>query len=289
MIKFPWADGTPFDWDKAEEEGRLDDLFVHWSDPTAVYNASSAVLTRDPRLYESIGVNGVPDQCNATGQLSGDPLEIWISGRDAGTAPDKQTGAYGTGFVNNKFFGDVKYSISPRIPQQWPALRLSDLLLTCAEARLQAKNDFTGAIKLIDEVRARVGLKGVVECNPGKNLTSNKQALLDMLLNERACELGLEDSRLFDMIRYKLKNEFENPLHILYINRLDENDNVLNRAWYGADKDAKKPFPSHFRYEVRPITTGARVWWSGFEPKWYLSAIPLAEISKGYLIQNPGW
>lgn len=34
---------------------------------------------------------------------------------------------------------------------------------------------------------------------PGKNLTTDADALLEEILRERACELGLEDVRLFDM------------------------------------------------------------------------------------------
>ncbi len=25
---FPWKDGTPFDWDKAKSEGKLDEMFL---------------------------------------------------------------------------------------------------------------------------------------------------------------------------------------------------------------------------------------------------------------------
>ena len=48
------------------------------------------------------------------------------------------------------------------------------------------------AIAQVDIVRARVGMKGLAECNPDKNLQSNKDALIEELLRERACELGME-------------------------------------------------------------------------------------------------
>ncbi len=290
MKKFAWADGRAFDWEETEAEGKLDEMFVRFTNPTATYKADNVVLTRDPRLYETMNVNGMPFYCSESGQLSGDPWEVWVRGTDAGTAQTTNSGSWAMGFLNNKFIGDFKNRSTIKIPQHWPALRLSDLYLTYAEALLQAKNDFTGAIKLIDEVRARVGLKGLVVSNPGKNLTTDKQALLDAIMNERSCELGMEDSRLFDMIRYKMTSEFEKTLHYLRIYRLDDQGNVLERQWSGADKTANVPFPTKFKYELVPVSTGKRIWWTdGFAPKWFLSPITQTEIEKGYLVQNPGW
>ena len=42
------------------------------------------------------------------------------------------------------------------------------------------------ALEYIDKIRARVGLKGLAECNPSENLTTNKDNLLEELLRERA-------------------------------------------------------------------------------------------------------
>ena len=65
---------------------------------------------------------------------------------------------------------------------------LSDIYLTYAEAIVQTGGSFTDAIGYVDAVRARVGLKGLVECNPDKNLTSNKENLLAEIMRERACD-----------------------------------------------------------------------------------------------------
>ena len=79
-------------------------------------------------------------------------------------------------------------------------------------------------------------MKGLAECNPDKNLTSDKDALLQEILRERVCELGLEDARFFDLIRYKLKNRFEQPLHGLRIYRLNSNGDRIETPWYGGDR-----------------------------------------------------
>lgn len=291
MCMFPWADGTPFDWNQAEKDGKLDEMFVKWTDPSAAYDASNAILTRDPRLYETMQVNGCPQSLSSDGVMSGRPYEIWYKGKDAGTSQQAQNARYGTGFGINKFILD---NTAKNYPAQWPSLRLSDLYLTYAEAILQATGDCMKAIEYVDEVRARVGLKGVLESNPGKNLDSNKDALLQVILNERACELSFEESRLFDMVRYKMKADFEKTLHSLYITRLTDDGTQKDETWTDKDQPAGVPFPSKFKYEVRTITTGKRVWWTaeggiGFDPKWYIMPITQSEIDKGYIIQNPGW
>ena len=169
---------------------------------------------------------------------------------------------------------------------EWPYLRLSEIYLTYAEALLQT-GDFTDAIKQVNIVRSRVGLGDIVACNPTENLTTDKNALLQEILRERACELGMEDCRYFDLIRYKRKDLFEKQLHGLRMYRLDSSGKDTQTPWYGTTGAQ----PTHFRYEIFPISGPTRYWWTnGFDPKWYLSPFPLTEVNKGYgLVQNPGW
>ena len=297
---FPWADGTPFDWDKAQQEGKLDYMFVKGDTVKGQQLLQNLQYTRDPRLYETVMVNGDRQTLNwGDGRASGANWEMWVGGTTAGTQPMTNDGIYGTGYRMLKYIvGEVMRRKKP----QWNAIMLSDIYLTYAEALLQADNNATEAIKYVDAVRARVGLKGLVECNPGKNLTSNKQALLDEILRERACDLAFQLERYFDMIRYKRADLFERTLHGLRIYRLvkDKNDNWVREEsqWYNKsfnkklkEDDPNFYEPSHFDFERFAITTGARSWWtSGFDPKWYLQPFPITEVNKGYgLTQNAGW
>ena len=221
--------------------------------------------------------------------MGGDPYELWVGGTDANMNSKNETGSFATGYDNQKYYMDNDYL---RKFTQWVYLRLSDIYLTYAEALMQAKGDNSAAIKQIDIVRSRVGLKGLVVCNPDKNLLSNKEELLEEILRERACELGMEDARFFDLIRYKRADLFEKPLHGLLIWRLDENGNRIERKWREGDKVTQgTQQPIHFDYEKFELNNRRRYWWDyGFEPKWYLSPFPQIEINKGYgLIQNPGW
>lgn len=287
---FPWSDGTPFDWNKAEAEGKLDEMFLKGSFKGDDQSLSDLVLTRDPRLYENVRVNGQPKVLDwTTAKMSGDPYELWVGGTTAKQNSKTESGNYATGYDNMKYYIGTEYQ---RKDTQWVYLRLSDVILIYAEALLQADNNFSKAIEQVNIVRARVGLKGLVECNPDKNLLGDKDQLLNEILRERVCEMGMENARYFDMVRYKMKDRFELPLHGLLIYRLDENGNRIETAWTDGDKKKGAKQPTHFDYEKFTLSRPIRAWWgnNGFDPKWYLAPFPQTEINKGYgLVQNPGW
>ena len=71
MEMFPWKDGTPFDWDKAKSEGKLDEMFLKGTGTTSD-GLINIELTRDPRMYEEIIVNGQQESLDwTTGNMSG--------------------------------------------------------------------------------------------------------------------------------------------------------------------------------------------------------------------------
>lgn len=300
---FPWADGTPFDWEADSLAGRLDTMFVAGDSLPDYQLLQNRRYTRAPRLYETAAVNGALQTINwGDGRTSGQPYENWVGGTTAGTQPATNTGIYATGYKNLKYIAGDAYD--KQYPQ-WSPLLLSDMYLTYAEAIIQDGGSLAEAIGYIDAVRARVGLGGLAECNPTKNLTGNREALLEELLRERACELGLQGARYFDLIRYKRAADFEKPLHGLRIYWLkkdsDGNWQRNEEQWYNKYYDTRSvrdnpdhPMyyePSHFEFERFEITTGSRVWWNkGFDTKWYLQPFPITEVNKGYgLVQNPGW
>lgn len=298
---FPWADGTPFDWDETEAAGKLDQMFVTGDRIPGKQMLQNRVYTRDPRLYETVAVNGALQTINwGNGKTSGANYELWLGGTTAGNTPVTQNSHYGTGYRYLKYYAGEAYV--GKFPH-WVSLSVPEIYLGYAEALAQT-GDLPTAIKYIDDVRARVGLGGLVECNPGKNLTTDKDALIKEILRERACEFAFQDSRYFDMIRYKLRADFEKTLHRLVIHRLVEKDGqwvVSDGQWYkkcfGKVTDPSDPNfyePTHFSYEKLPITVGSRIWWDkergGFDPKWYLQPFPITELNKKYgLEQNPGW
>lgn len=300
---FPWADGTPFNWEESaalpdDADKSLDHMFIHGDVVEGQRLLQNRRYTRDPRLYETAAVNGAEIEVNwDDGTASGNPWECWVKGTNAGDDPATRTNVYATGYFN------LKYQIGECFRRQkpmWNYLTLSRMYLNYAEAILMSGGSNAEAVKYVDAVRARVGLGGLVECNPDKNLLNDDKALLEEILRERACEGALDMVRYFDLIRYKRADQFEKKLHGIEIHRMHKNDagewEEYDRAWWNGqntlpESDPDFHEPSHFSYKRTEIITGARVWWTdGFDPKWYFQPFPLTEVNKGYgLEQNPGW
>lgn len=282
---FPWADGTPFSWEDTKSAGKLDEMFT-----TGTVKDGDLTLTRDPRLYEEAIVNGQTVSMDwNTANMAGRSFEAWVGGTDALQEPNSQTGSFTTGYA------PIKYLMGNdmlRAYTHWAETRLSDIYLIYAEALCNTGN-LPSAIQQVDIVRSRVGLGGLVACNPHLNLTTNQEQLMEEILRERACELGMEDSRFFDLIRNKRADRFSKQLHGLRMYRINtETGERITTPWFGGGStEQAKPFPTHYEYEIYPLSNPTRYWWTnGFDPKWYLSPFPLTELNKGYgLIQNPGW
>lgn len=276
MEAFGWKDGRPFDYEALEKAGGLDTMFIANGDPRD--------LTRDPRLYETMIVNGTLNRMDDKGNMSGRQVECWVGGNEKrGDADGWESGQYATGMANNKFYmnsSDYYYSYL-----SWPYLRMAEMYLTYAEALTQTGH-IDQAIPYVDAVRARVGLKGLRES--GINVSS-KDNMIAAILNERNCEFGLEECRLYDLVRYRRADIFKTPLHGLRIRRLDKDGKPYDQPYYGSHGDGEA-FPTKFSYERIVLSNKGRSWWTNFSTKWFLSAFPTAEINKGYgLTQNPGW
>lgn len=237
---FSMSDGTLFSWD---EPDKVEKMFTH----------------RDPRLFETVLVNNVDYQ--------GRKSELWVGGRDMQQGTVTESGQYATGYGIYKYILDGQ--VNKGRPTFWPYLRMAEVHLIYAEALMKA-NRYTEAIDEVDKVRERVNLPGLEDSNPELNLRDEKTLLCE-ILRERACELGLEDVRFFDLNRHKMVSNFTTPLHGLKITL-----------------ENKK-----FKYEVFQLRNPSRFMWREgytFSPKWYLTAFPPTEVNKGYgLVQNPGW
>ena len=314
MSMFPWSDGTPFDWEADSLKGRITGtngrLFYQYKE----YRGSiTKTPSRDPRLYENILVNGTTYQFDWTaGTPTGDAYELWVNGYDEGSQVmsatwNKTTEQYDLALqeqLTNKYstgFGVIKYYLGEEYHRKfmhWVYLSLDEMYLMYAEALAQTGN-LAEAIKQVDVVRSRVGLGGLNVRNASLKLTENKDNLIEEILRERACELGMSNNRYYDMIRYKRTDWITKPLHGLVTFRLMKNSKGewvrSYDPWKGAHKDNGIVEPSQFDYWRFELFNPKRVQWgkSPSDPevkKWLLFPFPIGEINKGYgLIQNPGW
>jgi hypothetical protein len=126
----------------------------------------------------------------------------------------------------------------------------------------------------------------------------DKDDVIEEILRERACELGMSNNRYYDMIRYKRGDWITKKLHGLLTYRLIKIGQTWThniRPYIGDDKNSGQAEPSRFEYSTFELQNRSRVLWD-YEPndlevrKWFLFPLPITEINKGYgLVQNPGW
>ncbi len=247
---FPMADGTLI------------------NQPGSGYDPTHPYQNRDPRLYETILTNGDTYQSRTA--------ELWIGGRERKTLDAKNAR---TGYRGRKFVLDIKDARGN--PVQWPYLRLSEIYLSYAEVLNQVNGGPTAeAYKYVNLVRNRVGLDDLQ--NSMKN-PSSQEEFRKRVLRERVLELGYENVRWYDMIRYKMKDVFTKPLYGMNIYK-------KGTAAAASAKDLGYGYHESNKYIYVRFKLDPRFWAAQFSPKWYLSAFPKTEVQKVYgLIQNPGW
>lgn len=301
---FPWSDGTPFDWDTDSVAGRIEGnngkLFYQYK---SVRGGVTKTASRDPRLYENAIVNGQQITLDwTTGKSTGNIYELWVGGYHAaynvigsdGNVQEAVTTMCPTGYACIKYLLGEEYH--RKYDMHWTMLSLDEMYLMYAEALCQTGN-LTDAIKQVDVVRSRVGLKSLGSAVP--EAKTNASTLLEEILRERACELGMSNNRFFDMVRYKRTDWMTKQLHGLAVYRMQKNSSGqwvrIEKPYLGDDKDAGVVEPSRFEYYRFSLINPVRVLWtkdgnSLDVKKWLLSPFPTTEVNKGYgLIQNPGW
>ncbi|MCK9508908.1 MAG: RagB/SusD family nutrient uptake outer membrane protein, partial [Pigmentiphaga sp.] len=237
---FPLVDGSDFDWNNP----------VHAQHP---FFDVSGNPVRDPRLYETVLINGDDYQ--------GRKAELWVGGRER-PLDNRTQGFAATGFAMRKFRLDVQSAAGTVV--HWPYLRLPEIFLSYAEALNEVNGGPTSlAYDMLDYTRERVGVGKIP-----RNLSQTD--FRDAILRERALELGYEEVRHYDMIRWKREDLFRKKLKGLAIFSGDNAGGSLT-------------------YEIFEIPQ-TRDWQNRWNAKWYITPFHIDEINKGYgLTQNPGW
>lgn len=232
------------------------------SDPNSGYNKDFPYANRDPRLYETVLVNG--------DQYQGRISEMYEDA--SGTTPrtNGRETLFGapltrTGFKVRKFLLDTDRNFASNtrgLPVHWPYLRLAEIYLTYAEALNELGGPSAEAFDAVNKVRNRVGLGDLPT-------TLDKLQFREAILTERALEFGYEEVRWYDITRHLL-------------------DDVFTKRLHGEVTKATDAAKTKFIYEK--VDLPVRLWTKQSPRKWYLSAFPATEVNKGYgLMQNPGW
>ncbi|MFV0593992.1 MAG: RagB/SusD family nutrient uptake outer membrane protein [Draconibacterium sp.] len=148
---------------------------------------------------------------------------------------------------------------------EFPLYRLAEFYLNLAEAYNEQGN--TGkSHEYLNVIRDRAGLPDVTE--------NNKDLLRQIIQREWAVEFYEENHRLFDVKHWKL-NDIGNGI-------IGGDKKGVVFEYVDGQDGGWNPW-DYVSYAVRDVYTG---YWG---PSQYLEPFPIAEINKGYMVQNPGY
>ena len=191
------------------------------------YASINLHFDREARFYSSINFDG--GKYLGNGRITSDKAEtdLWSSEMRfaasgmQGWSVDERSNI--TGEICKKL---VHYRVTAsgqsysNYNYAFPIIRLADLYLMYAEALNECLDDGAtpgdDVYEYIDLVRARTGLKGVVESwrdhaiDGRKNLPLTKEGMREIIQRERLNELAFEGARFWDLRRWKLAEKYLN-------------------------------------------------------------------------------
>jgi hypothetical protein len=152
----------------------------------------------------------------------------------------------------------------------FPIIRLADLYLLYSEALNEVKEAPDAEVyEYIDRVRARTGLKPVVEAwrehatADKRSKPATKEGMREIIRRERMNELAFEGARFWDLRRWKLAEEY------------------MNKPVRGLSPFGSTEAEFYKVQEIFPLK---------FEKKDYLWPIRTGVLlTNQHLVQNPGW
>jgi starch-binding outer membrane protein, SusD/RagB family len=219
----------------------------------SVFNPARPYENRDPRLRYSVLFDGAP--------FKDRNLEFWWGGKDSRN-PDVDAWWNGSrlGYGIRKSL-DESWSIEANVgsDQPWIYMRLSEFYLTYAEAQFHLGN--TGvAVNYVNLIRGRNGVN-----MPPINASGD---VLKKIKHERKIELAFEGNRWYDARRWKdAERDFAKDIVGVEVLRNPTTGNKSYRYFYFEGGTGKRSFPENH----------------------YLWPIPIEEILKSNLQQNPGY
>ena len=244
----PGAGNTSPTAELADAFGMINGLPI--SDPLSRYNPDSPYLNRDHRFAATLFYNGA--------KWLNSSIETFEGGicKPGGTITQTRTGYYLRKFMGN-FENQTSYSNQYH---DFVYFRYAEVLLNFAEAR----NEFSGpdgeVFSAVEKIRKRAHL---IPYTLDRSIS--KDAMREIIRNERRKELAFEEHRYWDIRRWKIAGQVYNkPLHGIQI--------IKNSM-------------GELNYTVLPVIT------TKFdESKMYFYPIPYNEVaSNKNMKQNLGW
>jgi hypothetical protein len=271
-----WLDGADKLYDNRFKPRRSDANYQKWiqiGEESAGMN-----FDREIRFYASLGFDRGKWYANGNNNMPDNELSCAVVKARYGeysAGVMTSTGAYNaTGYWPKKLVCDETVFTDANSLFQgnmvMPEMRYADLLLMAAEAINETKSQPDAEVwELIDRVRARAGLEGIVEsyntyaAEAYRDKPLTKAGMRTIIPRERAIELAFEGSYHWDVRRWKTA-----PQEL----------NRLIQGWTLTEKDAEGYY--------QPAT----IYSQKFTLRDYFMPVPDADIIKNpLLVQNLGW
>ncbi|RYY18425.1 MAG: RagB/SusD family nutrient uptake outer membrane protein, partial [Sphingobacteriaceae bacterium] len=224
------------------------------TDAASGYDANNPYNNRDLRFSYTLLYNGA--------QWLNTQLQTFEGGQSKPNGSLQQTR---TSYYMRKFMGNFEnvnnYSANS---QDWLVLRYADILLDFAEAQNEVSGPTTEVYQVLKDIRQRAGIQAGSNNNYGLKTAMTQAEMRTTIRNERRIELAFEESRYWDIRRWKTA------------------ETVMNQPRLG----------------LSIIRTGTQLSYNTVtalvtkfsSPAMYLYPIPYNEVLKNpNMKQNPGW
>ncbi|TFF38177.1 RagB/SusD family nutrient uptake outer membrane protein [Mucilaginibacter psychrotolerans] len=224
------------------------------TDAASGYDVNNPYANRDPRLTYNVIYNGA--------QWLNTSIQTYEGGQSKPNGVLQQTK---TGYYMRKFMGNFEttgtYSSHSA---DWIILRYADMVLGYAEAQNEAAGATPEVYNALISIRKRAGLAAGTGSLYGLKAGMTKEEMRATIQNERRIEFAFEESRYWDIRRWKIA------------------ENLMNQPRTGIS--ITKVGTSLNYNQVNVLATRF------VSPKMYLYPIPYDEVQKNpNMKQNPGW
>jgi len=224
------------------------------NDPASGYNSDNPYVNRDPRFSYTILYNGAT--------WLNTQIQTFEGGQSKPNGALQQTK---TGYYMRKFMGDFENASSYNAHSaDWLIMRYADVVLGYAEALNESAGPTNNVYNAVIRIRKRAGIEAGANGLYGLKAGMTKEQMRAIIQNERRVELAFEESRYWDLRRWKVAettmNQQRKGVSVVSIG------NTIN---YNPIDVLKT------RFDV---------------PKMYLYPISYDEVLKNpNMKQNPGW
>ncbi|GGF24384.1 hypothetical protein GCM10011339_10630 [Echinicola rosea] len=226
-------------------------------DPTSAYSylPFRPYENRDPRLQATI-------LHNAATWLNKE-IETFEGGKDNPNGASQKTK---TSYYMRKFMGNFENQDAyANVRHNWIELRYAEVLISFAEAQNEVSGPTPEVEEVIFTLRERAGIDPGIDGRFGLPQGLTKEAMREVIHNEKRVEFAFEEHRYWDLRRWKKATEVysaENPVRGLVLVKTPTGFNVNEVDLLELD----------------------------FEERRYFYPIPYSEIlNNKNMVQNPGW